>query len=719
MSTWVHHRTCNLCEAMCGLRLEVEGERILSIRGDPEDPLSHGFLCPKATALEDVHLDPDRHKHPLRRTAEGWTRIGWNEAFDEVTRRIREMQARHGLDSVAVYLGNPNVHSLGALTHAVPFIRSLRTHNRYSATSVDQLPHHLAATTMFGHMLLLPVPDIDRTQFFLALGANPIASNGSLMTAPGMPLKLKALKARGGRLVVIDPRRTETAELADSHLFIRPGTDALLLSALVRTVLEERLDRLGRLADFTDGLEAVRSAVAPFKPERVAGPTGIDAERIRALARDFARADSAVAYGRVGLSTQPYGGVAQWLINVLNAITGNLDRPGGAMFTRPAVSPFALAPRGGYARHRTRVRRLPSFGGEFPVAALAEEILTAGPGQIRALIVLGGNPVLSTPNGGQLERALESLEFMAAVDPYLNETTRHAHVLLPPTTALERDHYDIVFHLLAVRNTAKWSPPLFPPSAGAKHDWEIFHALRTRLEARGLRGALLRPVREAAGELLSPRRLVDFGLRTGPYGWRTPHRLSVRKLEAHPHGIDLGPLRPCLPQRLMTERHRLQLAPELLVQDLARVERELLEPSSQQSGAGLRLIGRRQLRSNNSWMHNSHRLVKGPERCTLLMHPEDARARGLAAGQTVRVRSRVGSVPIRLELTESIMPGVVSIPHGWGHGRPGVQLRVAREHAGVSINDLTDDQAVDSLLGTAAFSGIPVEVVADGAGHPG
>jgi anaerobic selenocysteine-containing dehydrogenase len=710
MATRVHYGTCNLCEAMCGLRLEVEGERILSIRGDPEDPLSRGFLCPKATALEDIHVDPDRQKQPLRRTAEGWARIGWDEAFDEVARRIRQVQARHGPDSLAVYLGNPNVHSLGALTHAIPFIRSLRTRNRYSATSVDQLPHHFAATTMFGHMLLLPVPDIDRTQFFLALGANPIASNGSLMTAPGMPLKLKALKARGGRLVVVDPRRTETAELADIHLFIRPGTDALLLAALVRTILDERLDRLGRLAEFTDGLEAVRAAMGPFTAERVAGPTGIDAERVRTLAREFARAESAVAYGRVGLSTQAYGGVAQWLINVLNAITGNLDRPGGAMFTRPAVNPFSLTPSGGYARHRTRVRKLPSFGGEFPVAALAEEILTVGPGQIRALVVIGGNPVLSSPNGGQLDRALDNLEFMVAVDPYLNETTRHAQVLLPPTTAMERDHYDIVFHLLAVRNTAKWSPPVFAPGPEAKHDWEIFSALRTRLEARH---RLMRPLRALAGRLLSPRRLVDLGLRTGPYGWRSPHRLSVRKLEANPHGVDLGPLQPSLPQRLMTKRHRLQLAPELLVQDLGRVAGELLEPGSGQNGGGLRLIGRRQLRSNNSWMHNSHRLVKGPERCTLLMHPDDARARGLTAGQTVRVRSRVGSVPIRLELTKTIMPGVVSIPHGWGHGRPGVQLRVAREHAGVSINDLTDDQAVDALLGTAAFSGVPVDVVAE------
>ena len=704
----IHFRACNLCEAMCGLRIEVEGDRIRSIRGDADDPFSRGFLCPKATALEDVHVDPDRQKLPLRRTGDAWSPLGWDEAFDEVARRIAEVQACHGPDSVAIYLGNPNVHSLGAMTHGLPLIRALRTHNRYSATSVDQLPHHLAATTMFGHMLILPVPDIDRTRFFLALGANPLASNGSMMTAPGMPLRLKALKARGGRLVVVDPRRTETADLADTHLFIRPGTDALLLAALVRTILEEKLERPGRLAVLMEGLEQVRAAVAPFAPERVAAPTGIPAGQIRALARDFAAAESAVAYGRVGLSTQAYGGVAQWLVQVLNVVTGNLDRPGGALFTRPAVNPLGLAPRGGYARHRTRVRKLPSFGGEFPVAALAEEILTEGPGRIRALVVLGGNPVLSTPNGAQLEKALGTLDFMAAVDPYLNETTRHAHVLLPPTTALEREHYDVVFHLLAVRNTSKWSSPLFEPAPGAKHDWEIFQALTRRLRSRG-RARLLRRFRALVDGIATPRRLIDLALRTGPYGFRSAHKLSVSKLEANPHGIDLGPLEPSLPGRLMTPDHRIQLAPDVLVRDLARVESELL--STPRAGNGeLLLIGRRDLRSNNSWMHNSQRLVKGPERCTLLMHPDDARARGLAPGQTVQVRSRVGTVPVRLELTDAVMPGVVSLPHGWGHGRPGVRLRVAASHPGVSLNDLTDDQAVDALLGTAAFSGTPVHV---------
>jgi anaerobic selenocysteine-containing dehydrogenase len=706
--TAVHHRTCNLCEAMCGLRIELEDGRIRSIRGDPDDPFSRGFVCPKATALEDVHRDPDRQKQPLRRTGDSWTAVGWSDAFDEVAGRLRDIQRQHGRDSVAIYLGNPNVHSLGTLTHGLSFIRALRTHNRYSATSVDQLPHHFASAEMFGHMLLLPVPDIDRTQFFLALGANPLASNGSMMTAPGFPARLKALKARGGRLVVVDPRRTETAALADTHLFIRPSTDALFLAALVHTILDEKLERLDRLAAFTDGLPELRKAVARFSPERVAAATTIPAETVRALARDFAHAESAVAYGRVGVSTQAYGGLAQWLIFVLNVITGNLDRPGGALFTRPAVNPLGLSPRGNYGRYRSRVRRLPSFGGEFPVSALAEEIETEGPRRVRALVVVAGNPVLSAPNGEQLERALPKLDFMVAIDPYLNETTRHAHVLLPPTTALEREHYDIVFHLLAVRNTAKWSSALYPPAPEAKHDWEIFQGLTSRLRRAGVRSVLA----TLTGRLMTPRRLVDLGLRTGPYGWRSKHRLSVRKLERHPHGIDLGPLAASLPEILLTEGRRIRLAPPLLVQDLDRAERELLDTSAAVPADTLWLIGRRHLRSNNSWMHNSLRLVKGPPRCTLLMHPEDAGRRGLAEGQSARVRSRVGEVVLPVELTQDIMPGVVSIPHGWGHGRPGSRLQVANAHAGVSINALTDHAAVDALVGTAVLNGTPVEVAA-------
>jgi anaerobic selenocysteine-containing dehydrogenase len=706
----LHHRTCSLCEAMCGLTVEVESKHVLSIRGDKDDPFSRGYLCPKATALQDIHEDPDRLRAPVRRTSSGWQRVSWKEALDEAAEGLLRVQKSGGQDAVAVYLGNPTVHNLGTLLLGVPFVKALGTHNRYSATSVDQLPHHFAALLMFGHQLLLPIPDVDRTSFFLVLGANPAVSNGSLMSAPGMPLRLKALKARGGRLVVVDPRRTETAQLADSHLFIRPGTDALLLLALLHTLFKERRIHLGRLTPFVEGLDVVERLVQEFSPAVAEGPTGVPANAILNLARDFADAPSAVAYGRVGLSTQEFGGLAQWLLNVLNIVTGNLDRAGGAMFTLPAFDVISTgASRGHFARRRSRVRQLPEFGGEYPVAALAEEILTPGPGRISGLVTVAGNPVLSTPNGAQLDRALASLDFMVSVDFYVNETTRHAHLILPPPSPLEHDHYDVVFHLLAVRNTAKYSPGLFAPERGALQDWEIFNGLTARLARRRPLGWLRARGRALALRLATPRRLLDLGLRTGPYGRRSARRLSLRALEAAPHGVDLGPLEPCLPARLFTTEKRIRLAPKELLADVERLRARWLGPVEAPNG-GLRLVGRRQLRSNNSWMHNSLRLVKGPPRCTLLMHPEDAAARGLTHGDAVVVESRVGGISVPLEVSEEMMPGTVSIPHGWGHGRTGIQAAVASAHPGASVNDLTDEMAVDALTGGAAFSGVPVHV---------
>ncbi len=712
MSNRTHFRTCNLCEAMCGIAIEHDDNgRILSIKGDADDPFSQGHICPKAVALQDVYHDPDRLKRPLRRTATGWEEIGWEEAYDEVVANLRRVQAAHGRDAVGVYLGNPNVHNMGSILYAPNFIRALGTRNRFSATSVDQLPHHYAAFFMFGHQLLLPVPDVDRTDFFLMLGANPLVSNGSLMTAGGIERRLKALQARGGRLVVVDPRRTETAVLADTHLAIRPGSDAALLLALIHTVVAEDMVKPGRLADVTDGLGDLPALVAPFTPERVAATTGIPAATIRQLARDFATAERAVCYGRIGTSTQAFGGTTTWLINVLNLITGNLDEPGGAMFTLPAFDAVGMTTAfgaiGRYGRWQSRVRGLPEFGGELPVAALAEEILTPGDGQIRAMVTVAGNPVLSTPNGRQLDAAFARLEYMVAIDIYLNETTRHAHIILPPTTGLETDHYEVVFHVLAVRNTAKYSPALFPPGPDARHDWEILRDLRVRLEATG--GKL----RRGKGDVfhrLAPARVVDLGLRYGPYGgWGRnlgKQALSLRKLKRAPHGVDLGPLRPVLLQRLPASR--IKLMPHLFVADLARVERELL--NGRGPADALQLIGRRQLRSNNSWMHNSERLVRGKDRCTLLMHPSDAAVRGLTDGQPVVVASRVGRVALPLELDEGMRPGVVSMPHGWGHGRDGTQLAVANAHPGVSINDLTDELAIDPVTGNAAFCGIAVAV---------
>jgi anaerobic selenocysteine-containing dehydrogenase len=707
--TTTHYRACNLCEAICGLAIEVSGDEIRSIRGDREDPFSRGHICPKAVALQDVHTDPDRLRHPVRRMGDGtWKRLSWDEAFDEVGDRLRAVQKASGNDAVGLYVGNPSVHNWGSLIFGPPLSRALRTRNRFSATSVDQLPHHVAATLMFGHRLLLPIPDVDRTDFLLVLGANPVVSNGSMMTAPGFKRRLEDLKQRGGRLVVVDPRRTETAEIADRHLFIRPGSDAFLLMALLQVVFSEGLDIPESIAEFCDSIEVVREVVAEFSPERVASVTGIDAEAVRDLARAFATATSAVCYGRLGVSTQAFGGLCQWLVNVLNIVTGNLDRAGGAMFTRPAVDLVANTGPGHLGRYVSRVRGLPAYGGELPVAALAEEILTEGDGQIRALLTIAGNPVLSTPNGVRLERALEDLEFMVAVDFYLNETTRHAHIILPPTSALEHDHYDLVFNLLAVRNVARYSPALFDPAPDARHDWQILADLHRRLDD----GSPFAQFKRWLNAKIGPRRILDLGLRRGPWGsgWRPFGKgLSLTALEKAEHGIDLGPLEPCLPARLQNPERRIELAPTPFVKDTQRLLAALDGDPTDQS---LLLIGRRHLRTNNSWMHNSRRLVRGKDRCTLFMHPHDAARLGVAGEAKVAVVSGTGRIEAPLELSDEVMPGVVSLPHGWGHHRPGTKLSVAEEHPGVSLNDLTDESVVDDLCGNAVLSGIPVRVEA-------
>ena len=713
-----HFRTCNLCEAMCGIVIEHQGDKVLSIKGDDNDSFSRGHICPKAVALADIHADPDRLRTPMRRTNSGWEPISWDEAFDEVASRLDAIRQKHGRHSVAFYQGNPTVHNYGSLIFGQLLGRALRTKNKFSATSVDQLPHMLAGLLMFGHQLMVPIPDIDRTDFFLILGANPLISNGSLMTAPDIKNRLKAIQARGGKLIVVDPRRTETAEMADQHFFLRPGADAFLLAAMIHTFFEEKLVAVKNLPAFVEGIPLVENAVAPFSPEKCANVTGLDASVIRQLARDFARAKRAVCYGRVGVCTQEFGGVAAWLINVINVLTGNLDREGGAMFTHPALDIVGMAKhigmRGSFARYRSRVRKLPEFGGELPVVALAEDIMEPGEGQIKALVTSAGNPVLSTPNGGKLDEALQSLEFMVAIDIYINETTRHAHIILPPTFSLEHDNYDAAFHVLAIRNTAKYSPALFERSPDARHDWEIFAALAARLgSAEGIVEQWMQQAKILLGERISPAHIVDLGLRLGPYGaglnpFNQKSGLSIKRLRENPHGIDLGPLRPGLPERLQTKNKKIDLAPEVFCKDLERLDKQRQTAPKDE----LLLIGRRELRTNNSWLHNSQRMIKGKPRCTLLMHPQDASRRALVDGQNVQVRSRVGQVDVPLQISDEVMPGVVSLPHGWGHSRKGSLLRVAGSLPGVSINDVTDESRIDVLSGTAAFSGTPVTVSA-------
>ncbi|ABJ12769.1 TPA: molybdopterin oxidoreductase family protein [Pseudomonas aeruginosa] len=701
MSKTLHYRACHLCEAICGLAIETESDeggvpRIRSIKGDPQDSFSRGHVCPKAVALQDIQDDPDRLRQPLRRVGSEWQPIGWDEAFALVASRLGEIRERHGNDAVAVYQGNPSVHNYGLMTHSNYFLGLLKTRNRFSATSVDQLPHHLVSQQMYGHGLLIPIPDIDHTDFMLVLGGNPLASNGSIMTVPDVEKRLKALKARGGRLVVVDPRRSETAAIADRHLFIRPGQDAALLLGILNTLFEENLGRPTPLP--VDGLERVREAVAVFDAESMSVRCGVPAESIRQLARDFAAAERAVCYGRMGVSTQAFGTLCQWLVQLINLVTGNLDRVGGALCTSPALDLVASTSGGHFGRWRSRVSGLPEYGGELPVAALAEEILGEGEGQVRALVTVAGNPVLSTPNGRRLEQALDGLEFMLSIDLYINETTRYADLILPPTAPLEHDHYDTTFNVFAVRNVTRFNEAVLPRPEGALHDWEIFVGLARAFAARN--GLELKPT-------LEPQQMIDLGLRAGAYGDRSEHRLSLATLREHPHGIDLGPLRPNLAPRLKTVGQRIQAAPPLFVDDLQRFAAQPLPASDQ-----LLLIGRRHVRSNNSWMHNYHRLVKGKPRHQLLMHPRDLEGRGLVDGQRVRVRSRVGSVEVEVAASSEMMPGVVSLPHGWGHARPGVQLAIARAQAGASANDLTDERHLDLLSGNAALNGLPVEVEA-------
>ena len=698
---------CNLCEAICGLRLTVEDGRVTSVRGNPDDPLSRGHICPKAPALPDVQDDPDRLRRPVRRTAEGWEELGWDEALDLVADRLARTITEHGRDAVGVYLGNPNVHSLGSMTHGTAMVKALRSRNTYSATSVDQLPHQLVAHLLYGHQLLLPVPDIDRTDLLVVVGGNPMASNGSLMTVPDFPGRLRELRARGGRMVVIDPRRTETAKVADEHHFVRPGTDAHVLLAMLHTVFAEGLVRA---PGYVDGLDVVEAAVAPFTPERAEERSGVAADVVRGLARDLVRTEAAALYGRIGVSTQEFGTVCQWAIQCLNLVAGNLDHVGGTLFTSPAIDVVGrgLVGRGHRDVWRSRVRGLPEVGGELPVSTLADEILTPGAGQVRSMLTVAGNPVLSTPGGARLDEAFAGLDFMVAIDPFVNETTRHADVILPPTTALERDHYDLVFHTLAVRNTARFTPAVLDKPKDARHDWEIYRDLTLRLARRlGAKQPLSKRLVTQARMRLSPTRTIDLLLRTGRAG------LSLRRLRREPQGVDLGPLRPSLPERLRTKDHRIDAAPRPVLDDLARLDRHRVAAPAHDE---LLLIGRRHQRDCNSWMHNTPRLTKGRPRHHLLMHPSDMSARSIADGTTVTVTSRVGAVSVEVQASEDLMPGVVSLPHGYGHRRTGVRLSHAEELPGVSINDLTDPGTVDEASGNAVLNGVPVTVTPTPAG---
>ncbi len=695
----LHFGTCTLCEAMCGIEVKYSGEKVLSIKGDKNDPFSKGYICPKATALQDLYEDPDRLRQPVERTANGWQEISWPEAFDKVAEGIQKLQKKYGANALGIYLGNPNVHNMGSMLTTKHLLTSLKSRSRFSATSIDQLPHHIVCMHLFGHMLRIPVPDVNRTQHMLIIGGNPLASNGSIMTAPNMRQKIKDIKARNGKVVVIDPRRTETAELSSEHHFIRPATDVLLLLAMLNEIYAQGFDKLNnRAATLAPEIAQIERFAKGFTAESVAGITGISATEIKRLVKEYCEADSAVMYGRMGVSVQEFGLLCQYLIMVMNIVTGRLDEVGGLMFPNPAVDLVNNTGPGYLAKRFTRVKKLPDFNGDYPVVAMADEMLVEGEGQVKGFINVAGNPVLSTPNGDKLDKALAQLEFMVSVDPMINETSRHAHIILPPVSPLERDHYDLTFNGFAVHNTAKYAPALFAKKANEKHDWEITLELAKRLNKNA---PMATKIERWLTKVLGPKFLLGQGLKRGPYP-----QVNLKTLKKNPHGIDLGPLQSMLPQGLKHKDNKIHLNVDFYQADLERVK----EMMKQYNDSQILLIGRRHVRSNNSWMHNSQRLVKGKSRCTLMLHPETAKQQGIENGQSVNVTSKVGSVTIEAEITDELMPGVVSIPHGFGHGRKGIKQKVAQANAGVSVNDLTDDSLIDSLSGNAAVNGVPVRL---------
>jgi len=735
MSESTHHRICPLCEACCGLELKVRDSKVISIRGHDSDVFSAGYICPKGVALKDLHEDPDRLRTPLIKRNGEFVPASWAEAFAEIERRLPPILAQHGRQAGAISVGNPSAHKIGLLLYFARLAKALGSRNVFSASTLDQMPKQLSSGLMFGHWLSIAVPDITRCDFLLVLGANPLASNGSLWTVPDFKGKAKAMQARGGKLVVIDPRRTETAAMADAHHFIRPGADVFLLLGLVHTLFDEKLVQLGRLASLVNGVEAVEAAVKDFSAEVVAPRCGIEAASIRGLARQLASTPRAAVYGRIGTCTQEYGTLASWLVDALNVLTGHLDEPGGAMFPKAAAFAHNTAGQPGSGRgittgrHTSRVSGAPEVFGELPMTCLAEEIETPGPGQVRALITVASNPVLSSPNGARLARALDSLDFMVSMDIYVNETSRHADVILPGLSPLEDMHYDVAFPQFSWRNHARYSAPVFAAPECQPAEWETLLKLSAIVQGQGaqtpareiddryfagdakkLFGNTAQAVIDATQGLHGPDRLLEVALRAGPYGdqfGRKPDGLNLAKVRAAPDGIDLGELMPRMPEVLRTPSGRIELAPPSLLQDLQRATQAIAQPVP-----AMVIVGRRDVRSNNSWMHNLPILAKGPMRCTALVHPIDAKRLGLADGALARISNQGRSIEAQVQVSEEMMPGVVSLPHGWGHGLPGTRMALAAERPGANLNTLLDEDWRDPLSGNAVLSGVPVELQA-------
>ena len=718
MSLQTHHRVCNFCEAMCGVRVtydpQARGEKQIAVKPDPQDPFSRGSMCPKAPVLGPLHFDKNRLKYPVRRVGDKWEKISWPEAYETVEREFNALRAKHGDDSIACYLGNPIVHNLGMLLFVKTLTKAIGTKNVFSATSMDQLPHHFAAHFMFGHEFRIPVPDIDRTDHMIIMGANPLASNGSIMTSAGVTERLKHIQSRGGKFVVIDPRQTETAKIASEHHFIRPATDVYFLLSFLHILYRDNHKNLGHLEEHIKGEEQLKDLVAPFTPEAAALITGIAASEIERMVSEFMAQDKAVIYGRMGLSTQAHGGLNNWLLNTINIVSGNFDREGGMMFPAPAIelARGKTQPKAS-GRWKSQSRGLDEFYGEYPVSGMVDEFNSKAANKVRGFLTICGNPVLSTPSGSRLETALPDVEFMVSIDNYINETTRHANLILPTPTGLEIDHYDLIFHTISVSNNVKFSEALFPVEKDRPYDWQVLKELIKRLSPKGL---------DMFTRFATPRRVVNWGLMLGPYGKLShPKRwfsgLTLKKVIASEHGLRMGPMQPRVPNGLITNDRKINIVPENYTARLKEVTAkefaELSNISAQQKPDELRLIGRRHVSTNNSWMHQYRKLSKSKMvRCTAMINPNDADRLKIGDGDNISVSTRIGEIKLPAEVTDNMMVGTICIPHGFGHHRKGTRVPVASEKPGVSVNDITDHMLIDPLTGNAAFSGQLVKVKA-------
>lgn len=737
MTTETIYRSCPTCEASCGLVMEVDREarQVISIKGDSDNHRSRGYVCAKSQAFRYIYEDPERLTRPVKKVDGKWQEISWEQALDETATNLAAIRDKYGKDAIAMYYGNPNGHNFSTQIYTQLFITMLNTQRFFSAGSVDQQPKNLSCELLYGNGWVFPIPDIDHTDFFVCMGGNPMVSQGSLMSAPDIENRLKAIQQRGGSVVVIDPRRTETADIADQHIFIRPGTDAFLLMAFVHELFATGKIAPGRLADFTDGIEKLEEMSAPYSPEAVATITGVPAARLRQLVHDFCSASAPVLYGRIGLCTQQFGTLASWLVDVVNILTGRLDAKGGAMFPRPATAhndPASAPPELGYNRWQSKARGFPEYMSMLPASLMAEEMELQGEHQVRAMITVAGNPVLSVPNGKRIHAALAQLDFVVAFDFYINETTSQADIIIPSTTQLEHSNYDFLFSATCVRNFAQYSPQVFAPQPEALDQWQIINEVtarmhgmtRTDLEGMMLDGLIAQllanapelshlsvdGIKQRTAEHEGPERLLDIMLRAGPYGDKFEGEgLTLAQLKLSPHGIDLGPLQPRLPELLATKNKRLDIAPAIITADLTRLKAAL----DKGPGDHMLLIGRRHIRDMNSWLHNLNNYARGKNRCTLLINPQDAQRIGLTAAGMARITSRVGEFEAEVAISDSIMPGVVSLPHGFGHNYTDTQQSVAcSKTPGISANDLVDDNEMDLPSGTSVVNGVPVSVVA-------